>query len=113
MRSITNFLLISAILVVAGCKTVEPPPPIVLTQWVFADCGVQPERSSVQLKPLSWQVINGRFSLSPQGYQDLSYNVTMALASMKEYEVVLAYYQACLDDNAAKAAAMNVEESTS
>ncbi len=99
MKSIINFVLILAVLIVVGCATTPQaivPDKIVVPNYVYADCGTPPKRTKVQLRVLSWQVIDGRFSMSAKGYEDLSYNVSQVLAAVKEFGIELEYYEKCL-----------------
>lgn len=99
MHSITNLLLILGILVLSGCAAQPPtevPDPVILTKYVQAECGTPPSKTAVNLRSLSWQIIEGRFTLSPEGYEDLSYNVSMILAGIKELQSEIEFYEACV-----------------
>ena len=91
-------LLISSFL--AGCAA-QPsgplPPPEILIKYIRPDCGTPPSRAPVVLRSISWQIIGGRFTLSPDGYEDLSYNVTMILQAAEELNIEIKYYEDCVD----------------
>lgn len=106
MRLMTNLVLILALLVVAtGCAgrtPIEVPDPVVVTKFVETDCGEPPKRSAVNLRPISWQIIDGRFTLSPEGYEDLSYNVSAILGGIRELQSEIGFYEGCLSSSAQK-----------
>jgi hypothetical protein len=79
------------------------------TTYVYADCGTPPERTAVDLRPVTWTVIDGQFALSAEGYENLSYNTTMILAAIKEYKVELAWYEECLSEQARQAEMWRLE----
>lgn len=84
---------------VSGCASAPPteiPDPVVVTKYVKTDCGEPPQRASVNLRPISWQIIDDRFTLSAEGYEDLAYNVTTILAGIRELQSEIDFYEACL-----------------
>jgi hypothetical protein len=100
MRSITKVLLILAVLVLAGCATKQPvidEPTISDTIYVYQDCGTPPRRETLVFVPLSWQVIDGRFSVDAEGYKDLAYNMSEIRKGVEELKVEIRYYLKCLD----------------
>lgn len=106
MRSMTNLLLILLVLVFAtGCASApktEIPDPVVVTKYITTDCGEPPQRSAVNLRPIEWRIIEGRFTLSPEGYEDLGYNVSMILAGIRELRGEVEFYERCLSSSAQK-----------
>lgn len=99
MKSITNLLLISGLLVLAGCATPSVEPrTVVVSEYVYADCGTPPERDKVYLRALSWEVIDGRFTLSATAYENLSYNTSEILKALKQLKVIVEYYEQCLQE---------------
>lgn len=99
MRSITNLLLIILVLVLAGCASNQPvvePPTITDTVYVYPDCGKPPPRKPVDFAPVSWQVIDGRFTISAEGYKRLSYNMAEIMRGIEELKAEIKYYIACV-----------------
>jgi hypothetical protein len=81
-----------------GCATKQVDPiTTVDTVYVYPDCGSPPVRTQVDLKQITWKVIDGNFALSPEGYENLSYNVTMILAAIRELGLEIEYYEKCIE----------------
>lgn len=105
MHLMTKILLILALLVLSACASspgTELPDPVIIKEYVRAECGNPPERTPVNLRPLSWQVIDSRFTLSPEGYEDLSYNVSMILLGIRELQAEVEFYERCLSSSPQK-----------
>ena len=97
MRLTINLLIL--LVLISGCAAQPPtelPDPVILTKYVRAECGEPPSREAVNLRPISWQIIDGRFTLSPEGYEDLSYNVSSILAGIRELQSEIEFYEECL-----------------
>jgi hypothetical protein len=97
-----KLLLISLLL--AGCASNPPvplPKPVVVPQYVYADCGTPPARSEVDFKPINWRIIvfsgENLFTLTTYGYKDLAFNTSEIIKGVKELKAEIEYYQACLD----------------
>lgn len=99
MRLITNLLLVLLALVFAGCAAKGPvieQPTVTDTIYVYAQCGNPPERDLVFLMPITWQVTDGNFSLTPKGYKDLAYNMAEITRGVKLLRIEIDYYKKCL-----------------
>ena len=99
MRSITNLLLILLALVLAGCAAQKPivkQPTITDTVFVYPDCGTPPPRETLVLVPLTWEVIDGRFSVSSEEYKKLAFNMSEIMKGVKELKLEIAYYVRCV-----------------
>lgn len=102
MRLIASLLLI---LLLAGCASAPPteiPDPVVVTKYVRTDCGEPPVRAPVNLRPIEWLIIDGRFTLSSEDYENLGYNVSMILAGIRELSAEVEFYEECLSSSAQK-----------
>lgn len=101
MRSMikTNLLLIAFILVLGGCAAKQPisvPVGITETITVYATCGSPPPRDDIILVPITWVVQEGRFSLSPEDYKKLSFNMAQTTKGVKQLRAEINYYEKCL-----------------
>lgn len=98
-----TLLMISLPLLVAGCwhnvKPDVPPEPVVVTQFVKPDCGNPPRRDRIALRRFSWVVRDGWFSLSADGYEDLSYNISQMIKGIDQLRSEVHYYENCLAEN--------------
>lgn len=102
MRLIASLLLI---LLLAGCASAPPteiPDPVVVTKYVTTDCGEPPQRAPVNLRPISWLIVEGRFTLSSEDYENLGYNVSMILAGIRELQSEVEFYEECLSSSVQK-----------
>ena len=98
---ISKLLLISSLIVLSACAGAKPvpiPEPIVITKVILPDCGTPPQRPVIDLRPISWKVIDDLFTLSAKGYEDLSYNVTEIWSGVKHLKLEVEYYELCLDN---------------
>jgi hypothetical protein len=98
MRLITKTILIFLALVLAGCAAQKPvvkQPTITDTVFVYPDCGKPPPRETIVLVPLTWQVIDGRFSISSEGYKKLAFNMSEIMKGVKELRLEVNYYTQC------------------
>jgi len=96
-------LIISLTLWMYGCaeKQTKPvPPPIIIYKTIPLDCGTPPQRPPIDLRPITWKIIGDRFTLNPQGYEDLSYNVSEIWSGVEHLLIELTYYRRCLEENA-------------
>lgn len=98
----SKLLLISLLL--AGCAAKQPTPipePVVVTKYVYADCGTPPARAVVDFRPITWRIIEfsgeNLFTLSVQGYKDLAFNTSEIIKGAKELRAEVEYYEACLN----------------
>lgn len=96
-----TLLITSLPLLLTGCPEVRddpPPEPVVLVKHIHSTCGTPPQRNQVQLRPITWEIIGDRFTLSPSGYEDLSYNVSEIWAGVEELLIEIGYYEQCLEE---------------
>jgi hypothetical protein len=96
MRLMTNLLLVALLAGCAAAPPTEKPAPVVITKYARAECGTPPQRQEVNLRPISWRVLDDRFSLSTEGYEDLSYNITVILAGIRELQSEIEFYETCI-----------------
>jgi hypothetical protein len=90
-------LLIVSLL--TGCASQEPlvqPEPTVVYKTVYPDCGTPPQRDPIELRAIEWLVVNGRFTLSAEGYEDLSYNITEIWKGIEQLNTEIKYYEQCV-----------------
>lgn len=103
MRLMTNILLVlGTLLLASGCASApqtEIPDPVIVTEYIRADCGTPPKRQDVNLRAFEWLIIDDRFTLSAKGYEDLSYNVTVILAGIRELQAEIDFYERCLSSS--------------
>lgn len=92
-------------LVLAGCATSKPAPPppskpVVITQFVRADCGTPPARAPIEYRGVTWRVLeyDGQnwFALSAEEYADLAENTSATLQGARELRAELSFYEECL-----------------
>jgi hypothetical protein len=102
MRLTASILLILLLTGCASAPKTELPDPVVVTKYVRAECGEPPQRAFVNLRPIEWQIIEGRFTLSAEGYEDLGYNVSMILAGIRELQSEIEFYEKCLSSTPQK-----------
>ena len=97
-----TLLTISVCLLLSGCwwntKPDPPQEPVVLVKYIHSQCGNPPQRSSVNLRPVNWEIVGDRFTLTPQGYEDLSYNVTEIWSGVAQLKTEIEYYEKCLQE---------------
>jgi len=91
-------------LFLAGCRhDVVPTPepePYVMYKYVYLDCGNPPERQLIDFKPLQWTIVEGgNFALTPEGYKDLSYNISQIILGTKELKNEIKFYEDCLAED--------------
>ena len=98
MRLIASILLLLLLSGCAGNPPTEVPDPVVQVKFVRAECGSPPKRSAVNLRPIEWLIIDGRFTLSAEGYEDLGYNVSTILGGIRELQSEIDFYEQCLED---------------
>lgn len=91
-------LLISSVFL-AGCATSPeiPPPPVTIIKTVALDCGIPPQRDPIDLRPVAWTIIGARFTLSPEGYEDLGYNISEILKGVRQLQNEIIYYEECIN----------------
>ena len=100
MRLMSKILIVLGVFVLAGCAAQQPvvePPTITDTVYVYPDCGKPPPRKPVDFAPVSWQVIDGRFTLSAEGYKRLAYDMAEILRGVEELKLEIQYYIACVE----------------
>lgn len=104
-------------LVVSCRKDVkEPEPlaePVVLVKHIHSQCGNPPQRDSVNLRPLAWEIVGDRFTLSPKGYEDLGFNMTQIWTGVELLQVEIRYYELCLENLTTQTAASSSQPSSS
>ena len=97
-------LTISIFLV--GCKTTcpkpLPPDPVVITKFVKPDCGIPPKRSIIKLRPVIWGYMYDEdgdvvYTITPRGYEDLSFNTSEIIKGAKELKAEIDYYRECIE----------------
>jgi hypothetical protein len=96
-----TLLTISLVLILTGCRhdVIDvPPEPVIVNKFVIPDCGTPPQRDPVELRPVIWQIIDDRFTLTPEGYEDLSFNVTEIWRGVEQLRNEITYYEQCLDN---------------
>lgn len=104
MHSTTaKLLLLSIPLLVASCRgnvkdDVPPPAPTIITQTVYVVCDSPPKRESIELRPIVWRVIDDRFTLAPEGYEDLSYNMIEIWKGVEQLLAEIEYYASCAEE---------------
>jgi hypothetical protein len=101
-----KLLLISSVFLI-GCagKRVQPIEDVqVVTKWRTFDCGYSPVVDFVDFHPLTWKVIDGRFTLSTDEYAKLGENVSQIIKVTKQLLLKIEYYEECInsagEDNA-------------
>jgi len=98
-----KLLLISSLLL-AGCSwikpTVLPPRPVVVTEYVRADCGTPPQRAPVEFRHVEWLILEvsgeQRFTLTAGEYENLAFNTSEIIKGAKELRAEIQYYLDCL-----------------
>lgn len=97
-----TLLITSFVLFLPGCfwnaKPEVPPEPVVLVKYLHSQCGTPPQRNQVDLRPIQWEIISDKFTLSATGYEDLSYNITQIWAGVSELKTEIKYYELCLEE---------------
>lgn len=99
------FLTISILITGCGTKQVKPvvpPKPVVVTQFVYPDCGNPPRRDKVQHRDILWGYMYDEdgdvvYTLTPQGYKDLSFNTSEIIKGAKQLKGEVAYYIECIE----------------
>lgn len=95
----TSFILVS-------CATTKPivlpPKPIVLTKYVYPDCKNPPQRAIIELHSIHWSYLYDDsgdvvYTLTPKGYEDLSFNTSEIIMGAKELKAEIAYYLKCIE----------------
>lgn len=101
MRS--SLLLTISILLFACSATPGPvdiPPPTVETVFVKPDCGDPPSRDKIDLRPIDWRILQfddqQLFTLTTDAYEDLGYNVSQILSSIRQLVSEIIFYQDCV-----------------
>ena len=97
-KTLLTAVLSSALAGCASTPPTPPPEPTVITEYMYPDCGVIPARDPVNLRSVSWKVINGLFTLTPDEYENLSYNVSEITRGVKQLSVQLDYYEQCVSN---------------
>ena len=100
-------LTISIILVGCGHKQVKdpvPPKPVVVTKYVYPDCGTPPRRDKVEHRDIVWGYIhdeNGNvlYTLSPKDYENLSFNTSEIIKGAKQLKGEKDFYKECIKAN--------------
>lgn len=115
-------LTISSALLLAACAQHQPAPPppkpVTITKYVTADCGAPPQRSTIELRQVTWAVIETLegdesrqwFALAPSEYADLGWNTSEMIKGARELRGEATYYSECLKRHRAAAAKMNAEQ---
>lgn len=105
--SMKSLILLTISVGLVGCVStpddITPPKPIVKTQYVYPDCDNPPRRSKVEFKPIYWnwakdQSGNTIYYLTPEGYEDLSFNTSEIIKGSKELKAELTYYITCIKE---------------
>ena len=94
-----KLLLITSLL--AGCASTPDcpvPDPVVVTKFLPLSCGTPPNRAPIDLSVISWQVRDERWSLSDDGYSDLSRNTSEIKRALNELKSEVQFYVRCLEE---------------
>lgn len=103
-----SLLLLTISILLVGCGTTqprpEPPKPVVITEYVYPDCGTPPKRDKVEYRRITWSYIyddqdNVLYTLTPKGYEDLSFNTSEIIKGIRQLKGELAYYKQCIKAN--------------
>ena len=90
----------------AGCASepVQPPAKTVTVASVQKlDCGTVPARTAPEFRPITWHVLpdeNGEsvFSLTPKGYENLSFNMSEIEQIIRELKAEIKFYEECINE---------------
>jgi hypothetical protein len=85
-------------LILTSCasKQIEPEPePTVIIQTVSLDCGTPPQRDPIDLRSIEWKIIGDNFTLTPDGYEDLSFNITEIWRGVEQLKAEIQFYVGC------------------
>ena len=98
---LSKMLLITS-LGLAGCagQEIQPEPePEIIIQTIKLECAMPPQRDPIDLRSVEWKIIGDRFTLTPEGYEDLSFNVTEIWKGVEQLIAEIDFYEACVQDN--------------
>ena len=98
-------LLTGSLILLVGCggfQTKPTPEPEIIIRTQALDCGTPPQRPPINLRPITWKIIGDRFTLTPEGYEDLSYNVSGIWLGVEQLIIEVEYYESCLEKNASQ-----------
>ena len=91
-----------SLLILSGCgmftkREERVPPPQIITQWVTYDCGVPPHVDKVRFLPVTWEILDDRYTLSTDMYANLGDNMSMIRQRVKQEKELRQFYVNCIE----------------
>lgn len=94
-----HFLTISLLFLV-GCSSHQPvedvPDVQTVVKWRTVACPEPPDRDPVKFRPVTWAIVDGRFTLEPDHYANLGDNMSDILKATEQLKTEIRYYLDCI-----------------
>ena len=95
-----KLLLTISLVFLAGCtkeRVQREVPPQIITKWKTYDCGIPPQIDKIDFKPVVWDIIDEKYTLTTDMYANLGDNMSMITQASKQTIKLIGFYQACID----------------
>lgn len=95
--------LLSLSILLISCKSTPElkPTTVEIVKYVKLECGNPPQVEPFKALPVEWEVIDGKFTLTAQGYENLSKNTAGILKGVKQIKLQRDFYENCITNSRA------------